>query len=161
MTGKSDTPTRDRRILEAVADYDCRAILEATVDVPRTAAELADCCAIPISTVYRKVKPLTRTGLLAERTRIRSSGPNCTEFALRVRTVNVDLVGMCACEFDHVVDTQEVIESVGGSRTGEGNRASTDGGTPSDADPRYLEGGSDEGHSAAPDTGPSEGSPPR
>lgn len=139
MTGDDVSRVRieDTRVLEAMADADCRAILAATDDDPRTAAELVDRCGIPISTVYRKVKTLSRAGLLAERTRIRASGPNCSEFALRVGTVHVDLAGMCACEVDHVVDPHEDLVSIDGPGVGGHRRASTDGGTepPEDAEP--------------------------
>lgn len=152
MTGKSDTPTRDRRILEAMADDDRRAILAATHDAPRTAAELSDTCGIPISTIYRKVETLTDTGLLAERTRIRPSGPNCSEYALRVRTVHVDLAGTCACELDRNVTTHGGAEAVSGRRTDERGCASTDGGVPSTEDVDSP----DEHHSDVPSTGDDE-----
>ena len=135
MIGPSDTPMGDSRILEAMADGDCRAILGATADAPRSAAELSTTCGIPISTIYRKVDILTETGLLAERTRIRSSGPNCSEYALRVRTVHVDLAGMCACELDrNVAPADADVGPVGGRRTDDRVRASTDGGVPTTED---------------------------
>lgn len=130
MTGEDSGQRRPENleVLEAIADADCRTILAATAEGPLTAAELADRCAIPISTVYRKVEPLIGAGLLTERTRIRSSGPNCNEFSLRVRTVHVDLTNTSACEVDHVVDGEGGDEPDLASVEGQG-RASTDGGT--------------------------------
>jgi DNA-binding transcriptional ArsR family regulator len=162
MTGEYTAQRRLEHVevLEAIADADCRAILAATAGGPLTAAELADHCAIPISTVYRKVGPLSAAGLLTERTRIRSSGPNCSEFVLRVRTVHIDLTSTDSVAFDRVVDGEGAIETdLAGIE--ERGRASTDGGTTTGRGHRSVVEGPPPGERSADDEGErdSEGCP--
>ncbi len=49
--------TRDF-LLEIQADKYCRAILESTIDCPKSAKQLSQECNIPISTAYRRVQQL-------------------------------------------------------------------------------------------------------
>ena len=67
-------------LLNAVHTPDCRAILAATDDDALSASEIAERCDLPPSSVYRKLGLLTETGLLEERTRVRSSGHHTSEY---------------------------------------------------------------------------------
>lgn len=89
----NDTADEDRtdRLLSALADGDCRAILLATADEPRSAKELADRCDVPLSTTYRKLDRLADAGLLEERLRIRRSGKHTSEYVRCVDDVRVSL----------------------------------------------------------------------
>lgn len=78
-------------LLDALADADCRAILDATSDKVLTASEIAETCDLPLSTTYRKLDILTEAGLLEERTRIRRSGKHASEYARLVDDVVVPL----------------------------------------------------------------------
>lgn len=57
-------------VLAALGDGDCRSILAAIEETPRSAAELATRCDLPLSTTYRKVNRLEAAGLLEEQTRL-------------------------------------------------------------------------------------------
>lgn len=81
VTGSQVSTVRDRAsesappadgdaVLAALGDADCRSILGALDGTPRSVAELAAACELPLSTAYRKVDRLEAAGLLAERTRV-------------------------------------------------------------------------------------------
>lgn len=67
-------------LLGALDDDDCRCILSAVDDDALTAGELSEVCDLPRSTTYRKLDLLAESGLLEERTRIRSSGHHTSEY---------------------------------------------------------------------------------
>lgn len=75
-------------VLEALADPDCRAMIQAA-DEPRLAKELADACDLPSSTVYRKVDRMSDAGLLREQTRIDSGGHHATEYVSAIESVRL------------------------------------------------------------------------
>jgi len=88
------TDTRTiQRLLDALEDDGCRAILEATSDEALSAQELADTCGLALSTTYRKVEQLAETGLLEKRVRIARSGKHTSEYLLGVGDVHVSLDG--------------------------------------------------------------------
>lgn len=80
-----------QRVLEALEDPDCRAILGATADEALSASEVADACDIPLSTTYRKLERLADADLLAEGLRLRRSGKHTTEYVRRVDDVVVSV----------------------------------------------------------------------
>jgi len=51
-------------LLEILADKYSRAILESTIDMPKSALDLSKDCGIPISTAYRRVQRLHSHKLL-------------------------------------------------------------------------------------------------
>jgi DNA-binding transcriptional ArsR family regulator len=105
-------PEEGEAVLELLADEDCRCVLAATAETPRTVPELERVCDIARSTVYRKVGELTEHGLLEERLRVEGSGPHPNEY---VRAVG------------------EVVVSLGTSVTVEARPATTADGTVNDA----------------------------
>lgn len=80
-------------VLSALGDPDCRQLLSACEETPRTAQECADACDLPLSTVYRKLETLTDAGLLEQGRRIRSQNNHPTEFATSFDTLAVSLRG--------------------------------------------------------------------
>jgi len=80
-----------QQLLEALEDSDCRAILEATGEEALSAQEIADDCAMPLSTTYRKVEQLTEAGLLEEQVRIARSGKHTNEYRLGVEDIRVSV----------------------------------------------------------------------
>lgn len=145
-TGRTDGFARqhmpedpDRRlpaetVFELLADPECRALLAATADAPRTASELSARCDVPTSTVYRKIGALTDAELVAERIRIRTSGNHVSEYALRVEAVRVDLTGAeppaVGCATDAHTDRRSTRDSDAETSGG----LTTDGGTTSSDD---------------------------
>ncbi|MDR5674670.1 Transcriptional regulator containing HTH domain,ArsR family [Halalkaliarchaeum sp. AArc-CO] len=78
-------------VLSALGDPDCRQLLSACEERPRTAQECADACDLPLSTVYRKLELLGDAGLLEEGRRIRSRNNHPTEFSTTFDTLAVSL----------------------------------------------------------------------
>lgn len=90
--GRSESSSIDTEaVLTALDDPDCRALLEATAEVPLTAGELTERCEIPRSTTYRKVEQLTEAGLLEERVRLSASGKHASEYQRTFDDVTVSL----------------------------------------------------------------------
>ncbi len=90
--GADDGPSIDGTgALAALDDPDCRAILEAATEEPRTAGELIERCDLPRSTTYRKVDRLVDAGLLEERVRIRRDGAHASEYRRAVEDVVVSI----------------------------------------------------------------------
>lgn len=86
------TPTVDSETaLTALNDPDCRELLEAATDEPRTAAELIEASSIPRSTAYRKIDLLTEAGLFEEGIRIRTDGKHASEYRRAVDEITVSL----------------------------------------------------------------------
>ena len=65
LEGKKIDDERKGVILEIMSDKYCRAIIEATISIPKAAIEIAAECKIPISTVYRRLQTLHDSKLLA------------------------------------------------------------------------------------------------
>ncbi|WP_178917406.1 helix-turn-helix domain-containing protein [Natronomonas gomsonensis] len=86
-----DAEPAKQRLLDALDDRGCRAILDATSDEVLSANEVSETCDLPLSTTYRKLDLLTDSGLLEERTRIRRSGKHASEFYRAVEDVLVSL----------------------------------------------------------------------
>lgn len=79
-------------VFEALADDDCRQILE-TATESMTARELVGACDIPSSTLYRKLEIVTEAGLLEERVRIARDGKHASEYRRRFEDLSVSLEG--------------------------------------------------------------------
>lgn len=76
-----------QELLGVLDDADCRAILAATSDDALTAKEVSETCDLPLSTAYRKLALLAKTGLLEEQTRIRRTGKHASEYSRLVEDV--------------------------------------------------------------------------
>jgi DNA-binding transcriptional ArsR family regulator len=79
------------RLLGALEDAGCRAILEATTGEALSASEVADRCGLALSTTYRKLELLAEAGLVEEGTRIRPTGKHPSEYVRAVAAVTVAL----------------------------------------------------------------------
>ena len=66
-------------VLDALDDPDCQTILRETAE-PMTAKELTETCAIPKSTVYRKLDLLSEASLVRERIEIHPQGGRITRY---------------------------------------------------------------------------------
>lgn len=104
LAGRDDRPTTfsadgdGRRLLEALDDGACRAILGATGEDAYSAAELSEICDIPLSTAYRKLELLEDTGLVREGIRIRRSGKHTSEYRRAVDEIHVTVGDECGVE---------------------------------------------------------------
>lgn len=77
-------------VLTALDDPDCRAILRETSE-PMTAAELTDACAIPKSTVYRKLDRLSQASLVRELVEANPEGGRTTRYERDVTDVTISV----------------------------------------------------------------------
>ncbi|MFB6165918.1 MAG: ArsR/SmtB family transcription factor [Haloarculaceae archaeon] len=80
---------RTAQVLQALQDADCRTMLAATADEPRSAKELSESHDIPLSTTYRKLDLLTDAGLLEETMRVRKSGKHTTAYGCAVQSIEM------------------------------------------------------------------------
>lgn len=80
-----------QKLLDALDDADCRAVLEETDDTALSAKEVSEHCGLPLSTTYRKLDLLAEVGLLEEQTRVRRSGKHTSEYTRTVDSVAVSL----------------------------------------------------------------------
>jgi DNA-binding transcriptional ArsR family regulator len=78
-----------RAVVGALADDDCRAIVE-FLDDPATAGEVADGAEVPLSTTYRKLDRLVDAGLVTERTDALRRGQPTTRYRRAFETVRVE-----------------------------------------------------------------------
>jgi response regulator of citrate/malate metabolism len=91
VTERSLSGTAKESALQALQDPDCRSILRATSREALSANEIGEQCELPLSTTYRKLDCLTEADLLAEQTRISSSGKHASEYTKRVESVHVSV----------------------------------------------------------------------
>lgn len=80
-------------VLTALNDRQCREIIEALNENPKTASELADELTIPLSSLYRKLNTLAEVSLLETTIDIRRSGKHVTQYSVAFDAITVD--------FDH------------------------------------------------------------
>ncbi|WP_257300818.1 helix-turn-helix domain-containing protein [Haloarchaeobius sp. FL176] len=78
-----------RDVVGALADDDCRAIVE-FLDEPATAGEVADGAGVPLSTTYRKLDRLADAGLVTERTDALRRGQPTTRYRRAFDAVRVE-----------------------------------------------------------------------
>lgn len=103
-TSRFELPTQaavdSGAVFDALADSDCRRILEETTDDALTARELTSECDIPTSTLYRKLEQLAEVGLLEERVRIRRDGKHASEYRQAFAGLTVSVSGDSGVEVD-------------------------------------------------------------
>ena len=80
-------------LLAALADEDCRTLLQAAEGEALSTSELSDACGLPLSTTYRKVDTLTEVGLFEEQIRLCRSGKHTSEYVRRIDDVRLSLTG--------------------------------------------------------------------
>ncbi|KAB1197269.1 MULTISPECIES: helix-turn-helix domain-containing protein [Haloferax] len=78
-------------LFDMLDDEGCRCILEATDETALSASEISEVCDLPLSTTYRKLEPLTETGLLSKSLRISRSGKHTAEYTRAVDDVTVSV----------------------------------------------------------------------
>lgn len=81
------------KILEALSDRYSRMILEATMNVPKTALEISSEYGIPISTVYRRLQMLHDGKLLGISGAINSEGKKFFMYKSKVKGVSTSFDG--------------------------------------------------------------------
>lgn len=74
-------------ILEMLSDKYCRAIIESTMNSPKSAIEISSDCNIPISTVYRRLQNLYDSKLLAISGAITTEGKKHFLYKSRIRSI--------------------------------------------------------------------------
>jgi DNA-binding transcriptional ArsR family regulator len=82
-----DEPDPDD-VFQALEDRTCREIIT-ELDEPKTVAEIAESCEIPLSTTYRKVERLDKASLVTQRTEIRHEGHHRARYRVNFATIIV------------------------------------------------------------------------
>ena len=84
---KVEEDTRKDAILEVMSDKYCRAILENTMDKPKSAMEISAETKIPISTVYRRLQTLHDNKLLGISGSISDDGKKYFLYKSRIKAI--------------------------------------------------------------------------
>lgn len=84
---RRDEPNPDD-VFQALEDRTCREIIT-ELDEPKTVAEIAETCEIPLSTTYRKVERLDEASLVTGRTEIRHEGHHRARYRVNFATIVV------------------------------------------------------------------------
>lgn len=88
LQGKSvQEPSTKDAYLEILADKYSRCILEATMELPKSAIDLSNECGIPISTAYRRVQLLHGHKLLGISGSINQDGKKYFLYKSRVKSI--------------------------------------------------------------------------
>ncbi len=87
ITSKVYEDAQKNAILDAVSDRYCRAILEATMEMPMPAMKISVETGIPISTVYRRLQALHDDKLLRITGSISDDGKKYFLYKSRVRAI--------------------------------------------------------------------------
>ena len=89
LTQKRRIEDDDRKnaILESISDKYCRAILKTTMDMPKSAMEIASDAKIPISTVYRRLQNLHDNKLLAISGQISDDGKKFFLYKSKIQAI--------------------------------------------------------------------------
>jgi predicted ArsR family transcriptional regulator len=82
-------PDRTAAVVDTAADPECRQLLAAAGDEPRSVRELGEAAGVPLSTAYRKLGRLAAAGLLQEGTRVVSAGRPPTVYTRVARAASV------------------------------------------------------------------------
>jgi len=90
---KIDDEERKDAILGIISDKYCRAILEATMDKPKSAMEISAESKIPISTVYRRLQTLHDNKLLRITGSISDDGKKYFLYRSKVKAVSSSFKG--------------------------------------------------------------------
>jgi hypothetical protein len=90
LEGKSvqESSTKDA-YLEIMADKYSRSILEATMEMPKSAIDLSNECGIPISTAYRRVQLLHKHRLLGISGSINQDGKKYFLYKSRIKSIMI------------------------------------------------------------------------
>lgn len=84
---KIDEDGRKDAILQVISDKYCRAILETTMDIPKSAMEISAESKIPISTVYRRLQTLHDNKLLGISGSISDDGKKYFLYRSKVKAI--------------------------------------------------------------------------
>lgn len=84
---RRDEPDLDD-VFQALEDQTCREIIT-ELDEPKTVAEIAQTCDVPLSTTYRKVERLDEASLITQRTEIRREGHHRVRYRVNFATIVV------------------------------------------------------------------------
>ena len=87
LIGKKIEDERKDAILGIMSDKYCRAIIESTMNVPKSAIEISAECMIPISTVYRRLQNLHDSKLLGISGSITSEGKKHFLYKSKIRAM--------------------------------------------------------------------------
>ncbi len=90
---KIEEDSRKDAILEVMADKYCRAILENTMEKPRSAMEVSAETKIPISTVYRRLQTLHDNKLLGISGSISDDGKKYFLYKSKVKAIATSFNG--------------------------------------------------------------------
>ena len=90
---KIEEDDRKNAILEIMSDKYCRAILEATMDKPKSAMEISAESKIPISTVYRRLQTLHDNKLLGISGSISDDGKKYFLYRSKVKAISSSFNG--------------------------------------------------------------------
>jgi len=88
-----EDPERKEAIVEMLSDKYCRAILTATMNVPKSAMELATDTKIPISTIYRRLQMLHDGKLLRVSGQISDDGKKLFLYKSKLRGITTAFDG--------------------------------------------------------------------
>lgn len=89
--GSEPFPADVEGVLRVLGDQECLAILEATSETPKTAAELETQLEISCSTLYRKLDHLVEQSLLTVGYRPKVDGHHPREFQLAIEAISISL----------------------------------------------------------------------
>ena len=90
---KIDEDEKKDAILEIISDKYCRAILDTTMDKPKSAMEISAESKIPISTVYRRLQTLHDTKLLGISGSISDDGKKYFLYRSKVKAISSSFKG--------------------------------------------------------------------
>jgi hypothetical protein len=90
---KIDEEERKDAILGVISDKYCRAILETTMDKPKSAMEISAESKIPISTVYRRLQTLHDNKLLGITGSISDDGKKYFLYRSKVKAISSSFKG--------------------------------------------------------------------
>ncbi len=90
---KIDEDAKKDAILEIISDKYCRAILDTTMDKPKSAMEISAESKIPISTVYRRLQTLHDNKLLGISGSISDDGKKYFLYRSKVKAISSSYKG--------------------------------------------------------------------
>lgn len=88
---KVEDEENKNRIIECLADPQCRRIIDLTVNKPLSASEIAEGSNLPPSSAYRRISTLTDAGLLGvERSVITEDGKKYDLFRSTIKGIEIN-----------------------------------------------------------------------
>jgi len=85
---KIEEPERKESFLEILSDKYCRSILEAIMDIPKSAIEISREKEIPLSTVYRRIQQLHDAKMIQTSGVITEEGKRLFLYKSKIKAVN-------------------------------------------------------------------------